>query len=184
MREAPRKHFRPRFDRRALLSAEALELLLEQPFHAFLGGLAIALLQRAEQRAVVALGEPVMQLRERLVDLLARGRRLEQPRGAIVLGVPHDLVHADPRDRELRADLGRDIGRHGHVDDQRRLARRRPRREPLERGFVENRVLGAGRREQRFERWRRAPKLVERRVLRAEARASAAALSALRFTIV
>ncbi len=93
--------------RRAPSAPSPLSSFLSNRFTPSCAVLPIALLQRAEQRAVVALREPVLQLVERVVDLLARRRRLEEPRGAVVLGVPHDVVHADARDRELRADRRR-----------------------------------------------------------------------------
>ena len=50
------------------------------------------------------------------------------------------------------------------------------RREPLERGLVEDRVVGAGRRQQRLDSRRLAPELIERQMSRDERSASARSL--------
>src|SRR4029077_10144027 len=92
VREAAREHLGPDLDRVALRVAEALELFLQQALDAFLRRAPEALLESAEQRAVIALREPVLELIERVVHLLARGPRLHEPRGAVALGVLRDLV--------------------------------------------------------------------------------------------
>ena len=113
----------------------------------------IALLQRAEQRAVVALREAVLELVERVVHLLARGRGFEQARGAVLLGVPHDLVHADARDRELRAASRVDVAA---ARPCRRSAAAGPTRvcaaSRSSAALLEDRRAGAGRRQQRLDR--------------------------------
>ena len=124
VREAAREHLGPDLDRGALGLAERLEILLEQSLDAFLRRVPIALLQRAEQRAVVALREAVLQLVERVGRLCSRAGAASTSRAARLCSrVPHDLVHADARDRELRAGRGIDVAGHRHVDDQRRLRR-------------------------------------------------------------
>ena len=171
VREAAREHLGPGLDRGALRFAEPFQLFLEQPLHAFLRRAPIALLQRAEQRPVVALGEPVLQLVERVVDLLARGPGLD---AAARLGFARRAARSRPcrcaGSRASRRPRASTSPRHGHVDDERRLARRRVRREPLERRLVQDRLAGAGRRQQRFDGGRLAAESVERHVLRAVAR--------------
>src|SRR5262245_49775727 len=66
VREAPREHLAPRLDCGALGVAEPLELLREQALDAFLGRVPIPLLERSEQRPVVALREAVLQMIERI----------------------------------------------------------------------------------------------------------------------
>ena len=170
VREAARQHFGPCLDRRALRFAERLQVLLQQPLHAFVGRTLVTPLECAEQRPVVALREAVLQLVERLIHLLACGAGFHEPRGAAAFGVAHDRVHADARYRQLGAERGVDVARHGHVDDQRRLTGFGVGGEPLERRLIQDRRAGPRGREQRFDGGRLVTESFQARVQGAVAR--------------
>src|SRR5690606_11252129 len=110
MREAARERLGPALDGRALLVAEPLELLLHEPAHALERGLSIALLQHGEERPRDALDEAIAELLERTVDVLARLGGVHEAGLPVLLGAPHDLVHAEARHAESLACGGIGIG--------------------------------------------------------------------------
>ncbi len=142
--EAPCKHFGPRLDGLALRVPESLEVFLQQPPHAFPGGMAVALLQRAEQRPVHPFGKSVPKPRQRLVHQFTSLGGLEQAGLPVDLRLTDNFVHADARQSELAAGAAVDVFRYGHIDEHRWLPGGCLRGDPFQSGFSQQRFVGAG----------------------------------------